>query len=96
MQLTSRVSEIKVIFCALTGCTSPKSVHPGFSPCSLLICSNDKLKKNNVLTPGAHLRKSCTRPRKCVRRAQGAPLISDTEVLGEYDDKSNGLDFNWD
>ena len=30
-------------------------------------------------TPGAHLRKSCTRPWKCVRRAQGAPLISDTE-----------------
>ena len=32
----------------------------------------------NVHTPGAHLRKSCTRPWKCARRVQGAPLISDT------------------
>ena len=30
----------------------------------------------NVHTPGAHLLKSCTRPWKCARRAQGAPLIS--------------------
>ena len=32
----------------------------------------------NVHTPGAHLRKSCIRWRKCARRVQGAPLISDT------------------
>ena len=32
----------------------------------------------NVLTPGAHLLKSGTRPWKCARRVQGAPLISDT------------------
>ena len=35
-------------------------------------------------TPGAHLRKSCTRPRKCARRAQGAPLISDTAGIYLY------------
>ena len=34
--------------------------------------------KKNVHTPGAHLLKSCTRPWKCARRVQGAPLISDT------------------
>ena len=32
----------------------------------------------NVHTPGAHLLKPCTRPWKCARRVQGAPLISDT------------------
>ena len=32
----------------------------------------------NVHTPGAHFLKSCTRPRKCARQVQGAPLISDT------------------
>ena len=31
-----------------------------------------------VHTPGAHLQKSCTRPWKCARWVQGAPLISDT------------------
>ena len=35
----------------------------------------------NVHTPGAHLRKSCTRPWKCAHRAQGAPLISDTGTM---------------
>ena len=35
----------------------------------------------NVHTPCAHLRKSCTRPRNCARRVQGAPLISDTNVI---------------
>ena len=35
----------------------------------------------NVHTLGANLRKTCTRPRKCARRVQGAPLISDTEEL---------------
>ena len=38
----------------------------------------------NVHTPGAHLLKSCTRPRKCARRVQGAPLISDTEYIYIY------------
>ena len=33
------VSEIKVLFCAPTGCTPPKTVHPGISPCTLLICT---------------------------------------------------------
>ena len=37
----------------------------------------------NVHTPGAHLLKSCTRPRKCARRVQGAPLISDTAVTNK-------------
>ena len=57
-----------------------ETVQPGFSPCTLLICSDDKIRKN-VHTPGAHLRKSCTRPRKCAHRVQGAPLISDTVTL---------------
>ena len=35
-------------------------------------------RSKNVHTPGAHLRKSYTRPWKCARRVQGAPLISDT------------------
>ena len=73
----SAVSEIKVLFCAPTGCISPKTMRPEIYPCTLLICSNDKqLKKWH--TPGAHLRKSCALSRKCARRAQGAPLISDT------------------
>ena len=38
----------------------------------------------NVHTPGAHLQKACTWSRKCARRVQGAPLISDTvHVWGE-------------
>ena len=40
------VSEIKVLSCAPTGCTFPKTVHSEIYPCSLLICSNGKqLKK---------------------------------------------------
>ena len=39
----------------------------------------------NVHTPGAHLLKSCTRPWKCARRVQGAPLISDTADVVEYE-----------
>ena len=74
------VSEIKVLSCAPTGCTSPKIVHPEIHPCTLLICSNGNYSKI-VHTPGAHLRKTCTRLRKCARRVQGAPLISDTEWM---------------
>ena len=33
------VSEIKVLFGAPTGCTSPKTVRPGIFPCTLNICS---------------------------------------------------------
>ena len=33
------VSEIKVLFGAPTGCTSPKTVRPGISPCTFFICS---------------------------------------------------------
>ena len=40
--------------------------------------SNDKIFKGGVHPECAHLRKSCTRPRKCAHRVQGAPLISDT------------------
>ena len=40
------VSEIKVLFGAPTGCTSPKTVRPGISPCTLIVCSyNNWLKK---------------------------------------------------
>ena len=35
----------------------------------------------NVHTSSAHLLNSCTRPWKCGRRVQGAPLISDTVQL---------------
>ena len=38
--------EIKVLVGAPTGCTSPKNVGPGISPCTLIICSYNKgLKK---------------------------------------------------
>ena len=36
------VSEIKLLDCAPAGGTSHETVHPGTSPCTLLICSNDK------------------------------------------------------
>ena len=49
------MSEIKLLFCALTGCTSPKTVHPEIAPCTLPIYSNNNSK--NVHTPGAHLGK---------------------------------------
>ena len=35
----------------------------------------------NVRTSGAHVRKTCARPRKCARRAPSAPLISNTVWL---------------
>ena len=38
----------------------------------------------NVHSPGAHLRKSCTRLWKCARQVQGALLISDTEKATLY------------
>ena len=72
------MSEIKLSFCALAGCTSHKTVHPEIATCTLPIYSNDKWLKKNVHTPGAHLLKSCTRRWKCAHRVQGAPLISDT------------------
>ena len=31
------VSEIKLLSCALAGCTSPKTVHPEIAPCTLPI-----------------------------------------------------------
>ena len=40
------VSEIRLLFCALTGCTSHKTVHPEIASCTLPIYSNNKwLKK---------------------------------------------------
>ena len=36
------VSEIKLLFCALAGCTSHKTVHPEIAPCTLPIYSNNK------------------------------------------------------
>ena len=76
LTLAITVSEIKVLLCAPTGCISPKTVHPGFSPCTLLICSNNRFSKKRAHSR-VH-RKSCTRPWKCARQVQGAPLISDT------------------
>ena len=29
------MSEIKVLYCAITGCTSPKTVHPAAEMCTL-------------------------------------------------------------
>ena len=46
MTIGCTVSEIKLLFCALAGCTSNKTVHPVFAPCTLPIYSNNKwLKK---------------------------------------------------
>ena len=42
------MSEINVLFGAPTGCTSPKNVRPGISPCILIICSYN-------YSPGAKL-----------------------------------------
>ena len=43
---TPTVSEIKLFDYAPVGCTPSETVYPGTSPCTLLICSNDKwLKK---------------------------------------------------
>ena len=40
------MSEIKLLFCALAGCTSHKTVHPEIAPCTLPTYSNNKwLKK---------------------------------------------------
>ena len=55
------VSEIKVLFCAFTGCTSPESVRPGISLFTLYICSY-----NNWLKKRAHTK--CT-PLKIVHPA---------------------------
>ena len=50
------MSEIKVLFCAPTRCTSPETVRPEISSCTLLICSY-----NNWLKKGAHT--GCTPPK---------------------------------
>ena len=71
------MSEIKVLLYAPTRCVSPKTVHPGFSPCTLLICSNDTFSKKFAHSKCTPL-KIVHRPWKCARRVQGAPLISDT------------------
>ena len=43
---TLTMFEIKVLVGAPTGCTSPKNVGPGISPCTLIMCSyNTGLKK---------------------------------------------------
>ena len=50
------MSEIKLLFCALTGCTSQKTVHPEISPCTLPIYSNNKWPKKCAHT-------GCTPPK---------------------------------
>ena len=50
------VSEIKLLCCALTGCTSLKTVHPEIAPCTLPIHRNDKLLKKRAHT-------GCTPPK---------------------------------
>ena len=44
------VPEIKLLFCALTGCTSHKTVHPETALCTLLIYSNNKWLKKRAHT----------------------------------------------
>ena len=55
------VCEIKVLVGAPTGCTSPKNVRLEFLHAFSLYVAMINGSKN-VHTPGAHLRKSCTRP----------------------------------
>ena len=44
------VSEIKLLFCALAGCTSHKTVHPEIASCTLPIYSNNKWLKKRAHT----------------------------------------------
>ena len=44
------VSEIKLLFCALAGCTSHKTVHPKIASCTLPINSNTKWLKKRAHT----------------------------------------------
>ena len=50
------VSEIKLLYCALAGCTSHKTVHPEIAPCTLPINSNNKWLKARAHT-------GCTPPK---------------------------------
>ena len=50
------VSEIKLLFCALAGCTSHKTVHPEISLRTLPICSNSKWLKKRAHTRCTPLR----------------------------------------
>ena len=50
------VSEIKLLFCALAGCTSHKTVHPEIAQCTLPIYSNNKWLKKRAHT-------GCTPPK---------------------------------
>ena len=50
------MSEIKLLFCALAGCTSHKTVHPEIVPCTLSIYSNNKWLKKRAHT-------GCTPPK---------------------------------
>ena len=50
------VSEIKLLFRALAGCTSHKTVHPEIHPCTLPIYSNDKRPQKRAHT-------GCTPPK---------------------------------
>ena len=44
------MSEIKLLFCALTGCTSPKTVHTEIGPCTpqyiVMIISSKNISEN--------------------------------------------------
>ena len=50
------VSEIKLLFCALAGCTSYKTVHPEIASCTLPIYGNNKWLKKRAHT-------GCTPPK---------------------------------
>ena len=52
LQVVVSVSEIYVLFGAPTGCTSPKTVRPGISPCTLFTCSFNKHLKNRAPSRG--------------------------------------------
>ena len=48
--LDQSVSEIKLLFCALAGCTFHKTLPPEIDPCALPIYSNNKWLKNRAHT----------------------------------------------
>ena len=53
---TLNFEHCKLLVCALTGCTSPKTVHPEIASCTLPIFSNNKLLKKRAHT-------GCTLPK---------------------------------
>ena len=79
----------KLSFYAPSGCTGFDTGRLGASLCILLIYIAMILGWENVRTSGAHIQKSCARPRKCARQVQGAPLITNTLLFKIVNKSSN-------